>query len=125
VSQGETVSKRCSPLRVMYGPHHRLVADDGEQAAADLELGQQAGGHFGHRAAEHDDVEGPSAGRCGRVGHRTSTFWTPARCRFSRAISASSGSISSVTTRWARWASRAAMKPEPVPISSTRSWLAP
>ena len=40
------------------GVHRGLVAHDADQAAAHLELGQQDLGHLGHRAAEHDHVEG-------------------------------------------------------------------
>ena len=46
----------------------------------------------------------------------------PLRARLSRAAAASAGRHSRLMTCIARCASSAAMKPLPVPISSTRSW---
>ena len=53
---------------------------------------------------------------------RTLTLTIAERRRFSAASRAKAGMRSSVTTLCARCASSAAMKPEPEPISSTRSW---
>ena len=83
----------------------------------------------GTMATEPDSAitsKGPSADRSAVApsATRTSTFSTPARCRLARAKAARPLSISSDSTRWARWPSSAAMKPEPVPISSTFSCLA-
>ena len=54
---------------------------------------------------------------------KTVALAMPARRKLARARSASSGSISSVKTCWALCAKRAAIWPEPAPISSTLSCL--
>src|SRR6478752_5009162 len=51
------------------GAHHRLAADHGAEAAADLQLREQGVRHFGDGTGKHDHVEGAFGGQAlGAVG---------------------------------------------------------
>jgi hypothetical protein len=132
--RGATVSKSsardqlASPTRVkMRGAHHRLVADDGASRPPGFSCSSSAAAPRppsptarSRRTAPRRQARAPpaahhvahaarSARRCG-AGSRAPPC-APAPVAFQRDV-----------TCWARCASSAAMKPEPVPISSTFSW---
>ena len=94
------------------GAHHRQLADDRRQPAAGLELASSARRHLGDRAAtarSRRTARRPAAPcDASAFTHRRRSS-TPARCRLSLAMRASSGSISSVVTCCALCASSAAM----------------
>jgi hypothetical protein len=87
VSQGwMVVSKRFAGAAHQGGAHHGLVAHDGSQAAAGLELRQQAPGTSATEPLSTMTSNGPSGTDIpGAVGTRTSALVTPARCRLALA----------------------------------------
>ena len=59
---GVLVETGADPVPALAAGLRTLIdrpPDDADQAATDLELRQQDLRHFGHRAAEHDDIERP------------------------------------------------------------------